>query len=438
MSELGRLEPDPIEHPSADLDSNADPNDLDAGPYLAHLATTLASSGGAAFSADLALDLVLNEIVEQARLASTAAAAAIALINGNELICRATTGASAPGLGVRLPMRSGLSGACVQLRQPQQCDDTELDSRVDANVYRSFEIRSIVMVPLLDQEQLLGIFEILSPRANEFGDREVQTLEALSRRIVANVRYAAESKTNATAPPEASIDISSDRVDVRESSNSFIEPIPAPASSKTDRFSSILLGLVVLVALVLGWTAGRVGWQMSHTSDSGSTSAPTAKPPAADGSLQAPHGDSSELSPSTEVSTSGKGTQTPPASGISNAGLTVYEKGKLIYRMDSNGDTRNSSSISFLPPEKVASLVIHRVEPEYPQVARNAGVQGRVLMSVVVNETGVVREVTVESGDPQLAPSAVEAVRQWRFRPYPSAETSEQFRARISMQFKLP
>jgi protein TonB len=106
--------------------------------------------------------------------------------------------------------------------------------------------------------------------------------------------------------------------------------------------------------------------------------------------------------------------------------------------MDSNGDTRNSSSISFLPPEKVASLVIHRVEPEYPQVARNAGVQGRVLMSVVVNETGVVREVTVESGDPQLAPSAVEAVRQWRFRPYPSAETSEQFRARISMQFKLP
>ena len=434
MSELGRLEPDPIEHPSADHDSNADPNDLDAGPYLAHLATTLAASGGAAISADLALDLVLNEIVEQARLASTAAAAAIALINSNELICRATTGANAPGLGVRLPMRSGLSGACVQLRQPQRCDDTELDSRVDANVYRSLEIRSIVMVPLLDQEQLLGIFEILSPRANEFGDREVQTLEALSQRIVANVRYAAESKTNATVPPEASIDASSDRVDVRESSNSFIEPIPAPASSRTDRFFSILLGLVVLVALVLGWTAGRVGWQMSHTSDSGST----AKPPATNGSLQAPHGDSSELSPATEVSSSGKGNQTPPASGISNAGLTVYEKGKLIYRIDSNGDTRNSSSISFLPPEKVASLVIHRVEPEYPQAARNAGVQGRVLMSVVVNETGVVREVTVESGDPQLAPSAVEAVRQWRFRPYPTPETSEEFRARIAMQFKLP
>jgi len=437
MSELGRLEPDPIEHPSAELDCDAETDDLDAGPYLAHLATTLAASGGAAVSADLALDLVLNEIVEQARLASTAAAAAIALIQGDELVCRATTGASAPGLGVRLPMKSELSGVCVQSRQPQRCDDTEADSRVDPAVYRSLEIRSILMVPLLDQEHLLGIFEILSPRANEFGDREVQTLQALSRRIVANVRYAAERKNQTIVDPEASASTTTGPNELAEPSVSFAEQMPVPVARRTDKFASILLALVVLVAIVLGWTAGHVGLQTPQKS-SGTMATRIADGAASDGSPTAAPTDSSAITQAQQVSGAKKQDQPSTTSGVSNAGLVVYEKGKLIYRVDSNGAIRNSSTISILPPEKVASLLIHRVEPEYPEAARNAGVQGGVLMSVVVNRSGLVREVTVESGDTLLAASAVDAVRQWRFRPYPTPETSEEFRARIAMQFKLP
>src|SRR2546430_8945880 len=65
--------------------------------HLAELAATLASHGGGTHSADLALDLMLNEIVEQARLATTATGAAIALVRGDEMVCRATTGANEIG-----------------------------------------------------------------------------------------------------------------------------------------------------------------------------------------------------------------------------------------------------------------------------------------------------------------------------------------------------
>ena len=66
------------------------------------LTSALAASGGGASSQDLALDLVLNQIVEQACLATGATGAAIALTRDGEMVCRATTGRNAPDLGVRL------------------------------------------------------------------------------------------------------------------------------------------------------------------------------------------------------------------------------------------------------------------------------------------------------------------------------------------------
>ena len=81
---------------------------------VVEVARTLAAHGGGAASFDLALDLVLNEVVEQARLQTGATGAAIALTRAGEMVCRATTGADAPDLGVRLETKSGLSGACLQ------------------------------------------------------------------------------------------------------------------------------------------------------------------------------------------------------------------------------------------------------------------------------------------------------------------------------------
>src|ERR1700739_1409212 len=64
------------------------------------IAKKLAAFAGGDIARDLALDLVLNEAVEQARKATGATGAAIALVRDGEMVCRAPTGKNAPGLGV--------------------------------------------------------------------------------------------------------------------------------------------------------------------------------------------------------------------------------------------------------------------------------------------------------------------------------------------------
>ena len=65
-----------------------------------------------------------------------------------------------------------------------------------------------------------------------------------------------------------------------------------------------------------------------------------------------------------------------------------------------------------------ASRLIHRVEPEYPELARRARVSGRVIMQVIVSEGGAVEEVKIIRGHPLLNEAALRAVRQWRYSPY--------------------
>src|SRR2546429_6865319 len=174
MAHQPTLRPDPNEHsgrteePMGSPANQAEWIDEGAALNLAELTATLASHGGGTHSADLALDLLLNEIVEQARLATLATGAAIALVREDELVCRATTGASAPGLGERLSTRSGLSGACVQSRRVQRCDDIEIDPRVDAASFRGLEVRSILAGPVLDGGEGAGGIQRYFPRAHAF------------------------------------------------------------------------------------------------------------------------------------------------------------------------------------------------------------------------------------------------------------------------------
>ena len=63
------------------------------------------------------------------------------------------------------------------------------------------------------------------------------------------------------------------------------------------------------------------------------------------------------------------------------------------------------------------SKLVRRVEPVYPEIAIRAGIQGIVIIQVVVDETGRVAEVRVVSGHPILAAAARTAVEQWAYSP---------------------
>lgn len=62
-------------------------------------------------------------------------------------------------------------------------------------------------------------------------------------------------------------------------------------------------------------------------------------------------------------------------------------------------------------------MLIHRIEPAYPQVARLTRTQGEVVLMAVIGRDGRIENLRAVSGHPYLVGAALEAVRQWRYRP---------------------
>jgi protein TonB len=63
-------------------------------------------------------------------------------------------------------------------------------------------------------------------------------------------------------------------------------------------------------------------------------------------------------------------------------------------------------------------MVLHKVEPKYPTIALAARIMGTVLLKAVISRDGEIKELQVVSGHPILIPAAIDAVKQWRYRPY--------------------
>jgi periplasmic protein TonB len=72
----------------------------------------------------------------------------------------------------------------------------------------------------------------------------------------------------------------------------------------------------------------------------------------------------------------------------------------------------------FRPSNMLEGSLIRRVQPIYPYTAKVAHVQGAVVLAAVIGKTGAIENLRVLSGHPLLAGSAVDAVKQWRYRPY--------------------
>jgi periplasmic protein TonB len=62
--------------------------------------------------------------------------------------------------------------------------------------------------------------------------------------------------------------------------------------------------------------------------------------------------------------------------------------------------------------------LIRKVQPAYPQLARTARIQGSVVLQAVISKEGAIENLKVLTGHPMLVQSAIDAVRQWRYRPY--------------------
>jgi protein TonB len=63
-------------------------------------------------------------------------------------------------------------------------------------------------------------------------------------------------------------------------------------------------------------------------------------------------------------------------------------------------------------------LLIHKVQPSYPPLARQARIQGVVVLQALIGKDGTITNLHVVSGHPMLTNSALEAVKEWRYKPY--------------------
>ena len=412
----------------------------------------------AGFPPDLALDLVLNELVVRAAHATGASSAALALVRGEEMVCRAATGPHAPDLGVPLNTRDGLSGACLQTRQPQLSADTEFDPRVDPTIPQRLGVRSILIVPVFDSgfgsndknAQVGGVLEAFSTSPAAFTNSDQKLLEGFAEECARIGRAATELSKRPPAPaalPE--IVLPSPALSEFDASASSLPTHRPPYQAWTLVLGTLAIFAAIAVSFLIG---SRIGWPRSTASYTQTTLPPPTSTPS--------------QSTKSAAATKSVGTKVKPVAPASDE-LVVYEKGKVIFRMKpapttsdraqhqpANPDAARQSSDAiveassttkiapfqsvWLSPAQAETRLLSRTEPQYPAEAIAAGRAGNVVLEVQIAEDGSVSNIRTLSGDPVLAAAATEAVRNWRYQPYRRHDHPAQFQTEVTLSFALP
>src|SRR6202051_827307 len=149
------------------------------------------------------LDSTLQLLVERAQYITGATGTALALPHGEEMVCRASAGSSAPAIGARLQVRSGLTGESISRRQLLRCDNAESDPRVNLETCRALGIASIVVLPLLRRTgEVRGLFELFSDHPYAFEERDLIALERMAG-LTSTALDMAEQREKSTPVPVA-------------------------------------------------------------------------------------------------------------------------------------------------------------------------------------------------------------------------------------------
>ncbi|MFZ1156973.1 MAG: energy transducer TonB [Candidatus Sulfotelmatobacter sp.] len=121
---------------------------------------------------------------------------------------------------------------------------------------------------------------------------------------------------------------------------------------------------------------------------------------------------------------------TAPSGGVTGGvpgGIPGGQLGGVIGGIISSTSTLSAVPKLAIPaaPKRVRisqgvtrGMLIQKVEPAYPAIARAARIQGEVVLAAVISKNGEIQNLTLVSGHPMLTAAALEAVKQWRYRPF--------------------
>jgi len=148
------------------------------------------------------LDAALYLIARRAQAFTRADSAAIALTEGEDMVCCGTSGPSAPPAGAHLKVGSGFSGECVRTGLLLRCDDSETDGRVDRESCRYLGIRSMIATPIRWDVSIIGLLEVFSPEPNAFSTEADVVLNRLAEITAGAVHTAGSAEEHSAATAE--------------------------------------------------------------------------------------------------------------------------------------------------------------------------------------------------------------------------------------------
>jgi len=144
--------------------------------------------------AELELEGFMTIVVERMLMLTPATGAVIELADGGEMVYRAASGAALPYVGLRLELAGSLSGLCVSTGQVLECGDSRSDPRVDREACLRVGAVSLVVTPLLDRGQVVGVLKILSNRPHAFTVTDQQTVQLMAGMIGAALSHQQQFK----------------------------------------------------------------------------------------------------------------------------------------------------------------------------------------------------------------------------------------------------
>lgn len=117
-------------------------------------------------------------------------------------------------------------------------------------------------------------------------------------------------------------------------------------------------------------------------------------------------------------------------------GMTAHGS-SAIAAIGTDSIQQRGVQVVWIGEDLARSLKIKEVKPEYPFMAKNGRIQGNVILSMLIGTDGTIRQVNIVSGHPTLAQAAVDAVKQWRYKPYLLSGNPVSVQTKTTVMFSL-
>jgi TonB family protein len=294
-----------------------------------------------------------------------------------------------------------------------------------------------LLVPIGAADEVRGILRLWSDSSDGFREEEIALLEPALNQALDSWKLVQDhsgiefrgDEDLGSGTPLGSSDTPPERY---ESEPEFVFRVDEADGGKLKHFLSAVLflgviGLAIILGVAIGWHGGREQRDAASTTNAvGAMPIAVAKDSFSDVEQRA--------SSAGRETTASASPSEVPGKAVPAGGLVITENGKVVYQ---SGSQTGVSAIATPAGEK-GSPIIHQVAPIYPPEAIAQRVEGPVVLDVKVRADGTVRDVLVVSGEPLLTEAAVEAVRQWRFRPNPGNVGAMENQTRITVRFSLP